>query len=135
MTARKSNDVVAKNLLTTLLGELQTIEKNSLGGSIDENIILTTLRKFVKNAEQTRKTLFESNRSDQLMIIDREISILNSYLPQLMTESQLTKAIKQIQTHLNLSGPKSKGPVMSQLKTLYPNRYDARQATVLIDQT
>lgn len=124
LQARKSNDTVARNLLTTLLGEITTAQKNSIA-FIDADISSIVV-KFIKNAKEMAN--LQTDEQKRAVAI-AEIDILQSLLPQQLTQDQLTQIINQIIVNESIT---KMGIVMKILKDRYNNQYDAQLASAIV---
>lgn len=89
MTAFKSKDTVAKNLLSVIKGEIQTIEKNSGVTNLSDEEVVKILAKTRKSLEETRSKF----PSDQ---VTTELYIVESYLPKQMSEDEIRSKIKEL---------------------------------------
>lgn len=89
MTAFKSKDTVAKNLLSVIKGEIQTIEKNSGVTNLSDDEVIKILAKTRKSLEETRSKF----PSDQ---VTTELYIVESYLPKQMSEDEIRSKIKEL---------------------------------------
>jgi uncharacterized protein YqeY len=129
LVARKSRAAVATALLTALIGEAAMVGKNAGNRSSTDDEVLATIRKFLKNAEETRARLGEAGKDTAT--INEEIQILSGYLPQQMTDDQLSAAIAAI---IQDTGASNMGAVMKALKERHAGLYDGRRANELIKQ-
>jgi len=157
LEARKHNDVVAKELLSTLVGEASLISEEDFKAGIktptDEKV-MATIRKFLKNAIEMKrlqeaefervignspndgKTRLMKDGDREFMeqfvpkmrATDREIEILNGYLPKQMTEDELRSVISDFKAE-NIGA--NVGSIMSFLKTNYAGLYDGKMASQL----
>ncbi len=99
--AIKEKRQIAKSVLTTLVGELETKEKSS-GKAIADADVLHLIKKFIEANNDSLKC----RENDKL---HEENAILSEYLPVQMTESEIrdeilsldTKNIGQIMGHMN----------------------------------
>lgn len=130
ITARKNGDVLAKSLLVTLFAEASRLGKDRRNGDPTDEEVVSTVRKFITNAEDTSRLLLE--RSQSTVNQQTELAILKSYLPQQMDVQELKSAIEVIVDDLKLQGPKSMGQVMAELKNRHAGCYDGKQASVLV---
>ncbi len=89
ITAFKSKDMIAKNLLSVIKGEIQTIEKNTLVESLADTDVIKILSKTRKSLEETGSKF----PSDQ---VKKEISIVESYLPVEMSESDIKSKVEEL---------------------------------------
>lgn len=122
--AMKDKDLIKKNLLTTLLGEIQNKwQDKSL--KPDDTFVLSFVKIFKDKAEESLAMV----QTDQAK---EEINILSSFLPTMLTVEELTDIIKNLLTQ-EISGNKL-AFVMSHLKTHYPAQYDGKVASTLIKQ-
>jgi uncharacterized protein YqeY len=88
LQAMKRGDRVAKDILSTIRGELDNLSKDRVLGDTD---VLNVLNKFLKSVKES----LSAGHSDTLV---RESEIISSYLPQQMSESELRELLAQIVT-------------------------------------
>ena len=89
MTAFKAKDTTAKNLLSVIKGEIQTIEKNTGVESMSDEDVLKIIAK-------TKKSLDETNSKFPSDQTSAELAIVEAYLPKQMSESEIELRIKQL---------------------------------------
>lgn len=132
IAARRGTDTVAKSLLVTLFSEVSMIGKNKRNGATTDDEAVAVIRKFLANSEETARLLQARGKdvSEQM----REQEILKAYLPTQMTEAQLTQAVTQIVSDLNVSGAKAMGAIMAELKARHSGAYDGKLASQLVKQ-
>ena len=111
MAAFKSKDSVAKNLLSVIKGEIQTIEKNSGSESLSDEEVSKILAKSKKSLEETNSKF----PSDQTA---RELAIVASYLPKEMSDSEISEKIKELISE----GASSIGEIMKAFAALPADR-------------
>jgi uncharacterized protein len=106
MTAFKNKDVVSKNLLSVIKGEIQTLEKNTNVENLSDEEVTKILNKSVKSLKE-----MVLSGSVQAKI---ELTILESYLPKQMTREEVTQKV----TELLNSGITQIGSIMKEFSTL-----------------
>lgn len=107
LESRKSKDTIAKNLFSTLLGEIQKHELETKKEIADSEIIVL-IRKLLKGIDEILKV----RPSDEQAITEKEI--LSQFLPAMMTEEQIRDLIlKSV-----LLGKSTMGEIMSVFKDL-----------------
>ena len=89
MSAFKSKNTVAKNLLSVIKGEIQTAEKNSGVDQLSDDEILKILNKTVKSLKESNSKFPSSQTAEELFIVE-------SYLPNQMTESEILQKINEL---------------------------------------
>ncbi|MGQ3017257.1 GatB/YqeY domain-containing protein [Phenylobacterium sp.] len=143
LAARKSNDRLKADLLTTLIGEATQITTEEFKRGVTEvtdEKVAATVAKFLKNTKLTlenlaseRGRLIESggdaSKVDQrTKAAEAEVAILSSYGPKQMTESELRQAINEFRA----TNPDANvGTIMAHLKTTFGGQYDGKAASAL----
>lgn len=118
LTARKNKDEVAKNLLTTLLGEIENISKQP---KVQVGFEFQIIRKFFINVVLYQKM---DVGADRLAVLQREHDILTGLLPSMVSREELVTAIREILPEGKMT-PKDRGVVMKTLKERYQERLDS----------
>jgi uncharacterized protein YqeY len=118
MTAFKNKDVVAKNLLSVVKGEIQTIEKNTGVENMSDEDVLKILQKSAKSLRETISSLEKTQTgmyfSNDLVSTREELNIIESYLPKQMSKEEVTQKV----TELVNSGVTQMGAIMKEFATL-----------------
>lgn len=127
--ARKGNDNVAKSLLVTLYAETSMVGKNKRNGDTTDDEAIGMVRKFAANTEETIRLLTE--RGQPAGAQQRELEILQAYLPRQMSRDELCEAIAAIVAEQPEKGAKAMGRVMGELKSRYGATYDGKLASEL----
>jgi uncharacterized protein YqeY len=110
MTAFKSKNVVAKNLLSVIKGEIQTQEKNTGVVTLSDEEVTKILNKTVKSLKETIEKGGETSKV--------ELEIIEGYLPkQLSREDIVTKV-----TELKVAGITNIGQIMKEFASLPVDR-------------
>lgn len=143
LAARKSNDRLKADLLTTLIGEATQITteefKRGVTAVTDEKVA-ATVAKFLKSTKLTlenlaseRARLIETG-GDASKVVARitaaetEQAILSTYSPKQMTEAELRDAINAFRA----ANPDANvGAIMAHLKETFGGRYDGKAASAL----
>jgi len=107
MKAFKAKDTVAKNLLSVVKGEIQTIEKNTGVENLSDEEVIKILNK-------TRKSLDETNSKFPSEQTTEELRIVESYLPAQMTNDEIKEKIMT----LIESGSSNMGEIMKAFSNL-----------------
>lgn len=86
--------------------------------------LIAALTKMVKQRTDSVKTFSENDRQDAADKEQREIDILQAYLPQPLSEDELMAAIKKAIAQTQSTGPNDTGKTVGYLKTHYAGRID-----------
>ncbi len=106
MTAFKSKNTVAKNLLSVVKGEIQTVEKNTGVENMSDEDVLKILTKTSKSLKEMVATGNEQAKE--------ELEIIESYLPKQMSKEEITRKV----TELVNSGITQIGAIMKEFGSL-----------------
>lgn len=111
-----NKDIEKRDLLRVVMGEFTRVD--SVSKDLTDDQVISVIRKMIKNAE--------------MMGNESEISILSTYLPQLLGEKQLETLIAGIISINKYTDIKDMGKVMGELKQKYGSTYDGKMASVIV---
>ena len=115
MTAFKAKNTVAKNLLSVVKGEIQTIEKNTGVENMSDEDVLKILTKTAKSLNETIKSLSPiDGKGEELVQACYELVIVQGYLPKQMSKEEVTEKV----TELVNSGVTQMGAIMKEFAQL-----------------
>jgi len=143
LAARKLNDRLKADVLTTLIGESTQITteefKRGVTKVTDEKVV-TTVARFLKNTKLTlenlateRARLIEAGGDatkvdERTKAAETELEILSSYGPKQMTKSELREAIDDFRAK---NPGANVGAIMAHLKISFGGQYDGKEASTL----
>lgn len=99
--AFKNKDVISKSLLSTIKGEIQTIEKNLVVENLPDEEVFKILNKFAKNLKENIKIANDEKSKAELVIVE-------SYLPRELSREEINIRVNQ----LIASGANNMGLIM-----------------------
>jgi len=109
--AMKAKDNVEKEILRVALGEI-----TGRGEATDDATVVTILKKLVKSNEES---LAAATDAEQRQVLEREVEILKSLLPEGLSLEQVVEALGPV--HTEIRAAKADGPAtgiaMKHLKT------------------
>jgi uncharacterized protein YqeY len=124
---RKARNGMATAALSTLMGDADVIGMNSRRDILDSELV-QLLKKFIKNAEDTKRTVTEYKNTVAVQQLETEIALYNEFLPLQLTELALSSCIND----LIVAGNTNVGAIMKNLKAKYDGQYDGSLASKLI---
>ena len=89
MSAFRSKNTVAKNLLSVIKGEIQTTEKNVGVETLSDEEVTKILNKTVKSLKETQSKAATVQTAEELFIVE-------SYLPKQMTAEEIEMKIDDL---------------------------------------
>lgn len=141
--ARKANDRLKADLLTTLIGEATQITTEEFKRGVTEvtdEKVAATVAKFLKNTKLTLENLASerarlgdaggeaSKIAARVTAAETELAILSSYSPKQMTEAELKAAIDAFRA---ATPDANVGAIMAHLKASFGGQYDGKTASAL----
>ena len=103
-----------------------------LGKKLSEDIIISVLKGQVKSREQAVELYIRGDRLELAEIETKEIEIIESYLPEPMSESEIEKEVDNTISELNAESMKDMGRVMKALKEKLGSRADGKVLSIIV---
>ena len=131
--AMKAKDELTLSTVRLINAGIKDRDINARGtgnpDGITDNEILSMMQSMVKQRQESAETYKTAGRQD---LYDREmgeISVIQKFMPQQMSEAEVDKAIDGLITELNVKDIKEMGKVMAELKTRYAGQLDMTKAS------
>jgi uncharacterized protein YqeY len=131
--AQKSGDKTRLNITRLLKSEIKYKEidkKDNLSDEETLEVLQTSVKRHRDSIEQFQK----GGRNDLVEKEEAELKIILEYLPQQLTEEELTSMIDETIKEVEASGPKDLGKVMKVLIPKVKGRADGKKVNVLVSQ-
>jgi hypothetical protein len=131
----KKRDDIATSTMRLILAaikdsdiEFRTKKKGDLISDLD---ILNLLQNMIKQRKESVTIYSKAGRLDLKKREEREIEIINSFLPQQITSSELEELILKSIEEIGCSSIKDLGKLISYLKGEYPGQMDMKEVADL----
>jgi|TARA_B100000287_G_scaffold86837_1_gene79493 hypothetical protein len=131
----KKRDDIATSTMRLILAaikdsdiEFRTKKKGDLISDLD---ILNLLQNMIKQRKESVIIYSKAGRLDLKKREEREIEIINSFLPQQITSSKLEELILKSIEEIGCSSIKDLGKLISYLKGEYPGQMDMKEVADL----
>ena len=111
VTAMKEQDKFTLSVLRMLKSALKNEEINKKSSLTDDEV-LAVIKKQVKTRKDSKEEYLTYNRKDLADNLEKEIEILNKYLPEELSDEELEKIIDETIKELNPDGMKGMGLVI-----------------------
>ena len=111
VTAMKEQDKFTLSVLRMLKSALKNEEINKKSSLTDDEV-LAVIKKQVKTRKDSKEEYLTYNRTDLADNLEKEIEILNKYLPEELSDDELEKIIDETIKELNPDGMKGMGLVI-----------------------
>ncbi len=109
--AMKAQDSFKLSVLRMLKSSLKNEEINKKSPLTDEDV-LSVIKKQVKMRKDSKEEYLSYNREDLADSLEKEIEILNAYLPRELTNEELEQIIDETIKELKPDGLKGMGMVI-----------------------
>ena len=109
--AMKAQDSFKLSVLRMLKSSLKNEEINKKSPLTDEDV-LSVIKKQVKMRKDSKEEYLSYNREDLADSLEKEIEILNAYLPRELTKEELEQIIDETIYELKPDGLKGMGMVI-----------------------
>ena len=128
ITAMKEKDKDKLNTLRSVKGALQLEIINNKKEENDE-LLLDVINKQIKMRNDSIEEFKKAGRDDLINSYQREIDILNKYMPEMLSEEELNEIINNAITKIGATSVKEMGLVMKEITPLVKNRCDMKKVS------
>lgn len=132
--ALKSKDKHKAGFLSFIRAELKNVAIDLKKEKLDDDEALAVLKKQKKRLEDSKESIAKSERQDLLQNLDKELEILDQYLPKPLEESELIAIIDEVISSIGASSMKDMGRVMKEVIARVGVRADSRKVSELVKQ-
>lgn len=112
--AMKEKDTFKLSVLRMLKSALQ-LEQIAKKHELDDNEIAAVLKKQVKVRKDSLEEYKKYDKAELVESLEKEIAILDAYLPEEMSESEITKVVEVVIDEVKPTSMKDMGIVMKKV--------------------
>lgn len=132
LAALKARDRHKIDFLSFIRAELKNACLDLRKDKLDDNEVLVVMHKQKKRLEETRQSISSTTRTDLLENTEKELALLNEYLPRPLEESELLEIITQTISEVGASSMKDMGKVMKEVLAKVGLRADSKKVSDLV---
>ncbi len=129
--AMKEKDSIKKNTIQMARAAVLQVEKDKQI-ELQDSDILTILAKEVKKRKDSLSDYQKGGREDLVEQINKEIQVLEVYLPKQLSKEELEKELQEIVKKLNATSMKDMGIVMKTAKEKIGTRADGKEINEIV---
>lgn len=130
-TAMKEKDINRKNTIQMVRAAILQVEKDKKI-ELEDNQILEVIAKELKKRKDSLADYEKSGREDLINNLKEEMATLETYLPKMLSEEELTEKIKEIIQKVGATSIKEMGIVMKTAKEELGVTADGRQINEVV---
>lgn len=123
--AMKNKDEIRKNTVQMVRAGILQIEKDK-GIQVEDDKILEIIAKEVKTKKDALKDFEKAERSDLIEQTNKEIEVLQEYLPKQLSREEIKIELEKIIEKLGASTAKDMGGIMKEAKTKFGASADGK---------
>lgn len=128
MRAKDSVRLGAIRLLQAAVKQREVDERIDL----DDAAVIAVIEKMLKQRRDSIAAYESANRTDLADVEKFEVSVLQTYLPQQLTEEEIKVILEKVVTDTGAEGVKDMGKVMAAIKPLVAGKADMGKISGLI---
>lgn len=128
MRAKDSVRLGAIRLLQAAIKQREVDERIDL----DDAAVIAVIEKMLKQRRDSIAAYESANRTDLADVEKFEVSVLQTYLPQQLTEEEIKVILEKVVTDTGAEGVKDMGKVMAAIKPLVAGKADMGKISGLI---
>ena len=131
--AMKNHDEVKKNTVTMIRAAIKQIEVDKKV-VLEDNDIIDIISKEAKKRKDALAEFEKAGREDLIAQTNEELAIIKNYLPEELSEEELTSIIEETIKEVGAETMKDMGKVMQAVKAKTAGRADGRVINEIVKQ-
>lgn len=133
VSAMKSQDKLRLSVLRMVKGAIQLEEINKKNTLTDDDVI-GVLSKQIKTRKESIVDFEKGNRLDLIEQTNKEIEILNEYMPEQLTEEEVMKIIDDAFSKVNPTSTSDMGKIMGMITPLLKGKADMSGVSKIVKE-
>jgi uncharacterized protein YqeY len=129
--AMRAKETVKRDTLRNIQAAIKQIEVDERRDVSDADIE-TIMMKYLKQREDAKSQFAEAGRDDLVDKEDAEITIVKSYLPEPMDDTELESVLKELISSVGAESMKDMGKVMGAAKSAIGSRADGGRINQIV---
>ena len=131
--AMKSQDKEKLSVLRMVKGAIQLEEINKKQ-ELDDNDVIAVIAKQIKTRKESITEFEKGNRTDLVEKTQSEVKVLEAYMPEQLSEEEITKIIDEAIEQVNPQAPSDMGKVMGIVTPKLKGRADMSLVSKLVKE-
>ena len=112
--AMKSQDKELLSVIRMVKGAMQ-LEEINLKRELNDDEVISVIQKQIKSRKESIEEFKKANRDDLIEKTEKEIDILNKYMPEQLTIEEINKIIDEAFELIKPQSMKDMGKIMSEI--------------------
>lgn len=128
----KAKDEKRTMAIRSIRSKVIELEKKDMSKPVSDADIISVLTKLVKERKQSIEMYEKGGRTDLVEVEAFELGIIESYLPQQMSEAEIEAKIAEIITENNFATIRDMGKVIKAFNDKYSGTADGKTVSELV---
>jgi hypothetical protein len=133
LEAMKAKDTLKLNVLKMVKGAIQ-LEKINNGRELNDELFIDVVVKQIKERNESIEEFKKGNRQDLVDKTQAEVDILNTYLPEQLSEEETDKIIDEIFDIVKPTSQKDMGAIMKEATAKLKGKADMKMVSTKIKE-
>jgi uncharacterized protein YqeY len=129
----RAGDALRRDVLRMVVSSAYNVEKRQ-GRPLTDDEYLAVLTREVKTRRESVEAFRNGRRDDLVAKEEAEIAIIGEYLPQALTEDEITALVREGIAATGAASPRDMGKVMGWLSSRTRGRADGKHVSELVVQ-
>ncbi len=131
VTAMKSQDKERLMVIRSVKSAMQ-LEEINLKRNLNDDEVIGVITKQIKTRKDSIAEFEKGNRQDLIEATQKEINILQEYLPEQLTSEEWNKIIEDVFNQVQPTSSKDMGRVMATITPLVKGKADMKEVSNII---
>jgi len=131
--AMKGGDNIRRSVIRLVMAAVKNAEI-ARQAKLEDADILGIIAKEARQRQESIDAFKQGDRQDLVEREEKELAVLQEYLPQQMTRDEIIEAARKIIEEVEASGPRDKGKVMPRLIAQLKGRADGREINAVVTE-
>ncbi len=132
INALKNKDKDSLNTIRLLKSAIDLNKINNRLDDINDELVIEVVSKQVKTHKESIEQFKSANREDLVSKLEQEIELLNTYLPEQLSEEAIEKEIDKIIAELKPNGKSDLGKVMKEVTVKLKGKADFKLVSTIV---
>lgn len=133
VSAMKEKDTLKLQTLRGIKGDAD-MEHINKGVEINDELVINVLSRGIKTRKESIAEFEKGNRADLVDKTNKEIELLQSYLPKQLSHDELIKVIDDVFAKVNPKSEKEMGLIMKEITPLVKGKADMKEVSTIIKE-
>ncbi len=129
--AMRAKDTARRDTLRNLSAAIKQIEVDERR-ELDDSDVEAILTRYAKQREDAKAQFAQGGRDDLVAKEEAELAIVRAYLPEPLSDEELTTALEEIVAQTGAKSMRDMGRIMGEAKARLGSRADGARINVII---